>query len=149
MPLPADPVAALWQSATTLREHRDDCHVSLLAAAGMNGLAALVLFSLSEGIDAQLFMDRRGWSADDWEAAIEDLKKQQFISPSGQLANKGAQLRAKIEERTDELAITPYLPFGEARIEELIAALERAAIQIISSAEIPFPNPMGLPSLRR
>ena len=37
VPLPDDPFAALWQVATTLREHRGDGHVAALVAAGSAG----------------------------------------------------------------------------------------------------------------
>lgn len=42
VPEPDDPVAALWQVATTLREHRGDGHVAVLAAAGLDGCESLV-----------------------------------------------------------------------------------------------------------
>ena len=147
VPRPADPVAALWQAATTLREHRGDCHVSLLAAAGLSGLEALVLFSLSEGIEARLFLDRRGWSTDDWQGAIDDLGARELTSSDGQLSAKGRELRARIEQETDELASAPYARLPEGELEDLVTNLERAASPIESSGEIPFPNPMGLPPL--
>ena len=46
---PADPVEALWQSCTSLREHRGDGHVAMLASRGLDGCEALALFAASEG----------------------------------------------------------------------------------------------------
>src|SRR5260370_27076638 len=40
VPVPGDPVAALWQVATTMREHRGDGHVAALVAAGVSGIQA-------------------------------------------------------------------------------------------------------------
>ena len=42
LPVPADPLARLWQAATVLREHRGDGHVAALVAAGVDGCEALV-----------------------------------------------------------------------------------------------------------
>ena len=40
LPVPDDPVEALWQAATALREHRGDGHVAVLTAEGLDGVEA-------------------------------------------------------------------------------------------------------------
>jgi hypothetical protein len=35
--MPKGRVSALWQAATSLREHRGDGHVAVLTAEGLNG----------------------------------------------------------------------------------------------------------------
>ena len=66
---PDDPVEALWQGCTSLREHRGDGHVVALTAAGLDGCEALVLFSASEDVPATVFRESRGWSGEEWEGA--------------------------------------------------------------------------------
>jgi helix-turn-helix protein len=149
VPPPDDPVAALWQAATTLREHRGDGHVALLTAAGLDGCEALVLFSASETIDPALFQRSRGWSADDWAAAAERLRGRLLLDRDGNLTANGRTLRQHIERDTDALAIRPYRALGDARVEAFLDALRPAAREIAASGEIIFPNPMGLPSVER
>lgn len=143
-----DPVAALWQASTTLREHRGDCHVAVLTAAGLNGVEALVLFSLSESIDPELFMARRGWSPEEWREASDGLRRRGLVAGDGTLSSRGAELRGRVERRTDELAAHPYQHLSEVVLEEAMRHLERVAGAIYASGELGFPNPMGLPRPR-
>ena len=143
-----DAVAALWQLATTVREHRGDGHVALLTAAGLSGVEALVLFSLTEGVEPELYQKSRGWSADEWAAAAEDLRGRGLVAEDGSASAEGSALRAEIERRTDELASEPYAQLSASQLDSLLHDLELAAEVIDASGEIRFPNPMGLPPLR-
>jgi hypothetical protein len=146
--LPDDPVAAVWQAATTLREHRGDGHVALLTSAGFDGCEAHALFAAGEGIDPELFQQSRGWSGDDWGAACERLSARGLIASDESLTASGRQLRAQIENDTDTLAMAPYSAVGEPAIDRLLDALSPAARQVAASGDLIFPNPMGLPDPR-
>lgn len=145
VPRPQAPVEALWQAATTLREHRGDCHVNLLVSEGLDGLDALVLFALSEHLDPAFLMDRRGWSVEEWDAALERLTRRRLVAANGGLSPEGYRLRAAVEQRTDELSALPYEVLTAPGLQQLTADLRRAARVITCSGEIPFPNPIGLP----
>ena len=145
VPAPDDPVAALWQSATTLREHRGDSHVALLAGAGLDGCEVHVLLAGQAGIDPTMFQQSRGWSPDDWTAATERLAGRGLVDTDGAITMAGRTLRAEIEERTDQLAIVPFEAVGVDAVGSLLDILGEAATTIAHSGEISFPNPMGLP----
>jgi hypothetical protein len=142
---PADPVAALWQAATTLREHRGDAHVNLLAGAGLGGCEVHVLFAATERIAPELFQENRGWSADDWRVAVDRLVARDLVAVDGTATRSGHDLRNTIERRTDGLALTPYAALGDERFDALLRLLRPPAEQIAAAGEIKFPNPMGLP----
>jgi hypothetical protein len=142
-----DPVVGLWQLATTLREHRGDGHVALLTGAGLSGVEALIVFSMSERIDPELLRQSRGWSPEEWSTAMTGLRGRGLVSDAGSLTAAGADLRADVEWRTDELAAKPYEHLSSADVDALAAQLERVARTIVSAGEIRFPNPMGLPKL--
>jgi hypothetical protein len=142
---PDDEVAALWQAAATLREHRGDGHVALLTGAGLDGCEVHVLLAAGEGLDASLFLASRGWSEDGWQAARDRLQRRGLLAGDGSLSAEGIGLRAGIERRTDELAIEPYRPLGDVGVEALIHTLAPATRLI--AADISYPNPMGLPSV--
>lgn len=144
---PDDPVAALWQTATTLREHRGDGHVAVLVEAGLDGCEVHVLFSATEDVSPSLLRDSRGWSTDEWDAAIDRLAGRGFVTSRGAATPEGRTLRDRIERRTDELAWRPYGLLGDDRVRKLLAGLTPAAARISGSGEIIFPNPMGLPRL--
>jgi hypothetical protein len=140
---PDDDVAALWQAATTLREHRGDGHVALLTGAGLDGCEVHVLLAASEGLDAALFLASRGWSEDDWLAASDRLRDRRLLATDGTLTAEGTALRGGIEQRTDELAIDPYRPAGDEALDALIRTLAPATRLV--AADLSYPNPMGLP----
>ncbi len=142
---PDDPVAALWQAATTLREHRSDAHVALLTGAGLDGCEVHVLFAACEDVAPQLFQNSRGWSCEDWQAAHDRLRARGLLAGDGRPTTHGRELLARIERCTDELAASPYQRVGDEQFERLVALLGPAAARIAASGEIPFPNPMGLP----
>jgi hypothetical protein len=146
VPTPDDPVAALWQAATTLREHRGDGHVALLTGADLDGCEAHVLFAAGEGLDPELFQESRGWSIDDWTGASERLSERGMTTPDGSLTSVGQHLREQIESATDTLAVSPYANLGDDRVRELLATLSPAAHRIDASGALIFPNPMGLPA---
>jgi hypothetical protein len=137
---PSDPVAALWQAATTLREQRGDAHVSLLAAAGLDGCEVHALFAAATGTEASLYMDSRGWSAEDWQAASARLEGRGLVR-DGSLTPSGRELREHVERRTDELSV-----WSSVTDDDLIDVLRPAARLIAAAGEIRYPNPMGLPA---
>lgn len=144
LPPLADPVAMLWQTATTLREHRGDGHVALLLGADLAGCEAHVLFAACEDVAPELFQQSRGWSADDWASARDGLAARGLLHGDGTPTVAGRRLRSEVERRTDELCAPPYRVLDE-RLDELLDVLGRAAEAVVSAGEILFPNPMGLP----
>lgn len=149
VPRPDDPVGALWQSATALREHRGDGHVALLTAAGLSGVEALVLFSLSEEIAPPVFKESRAWSDEEWDEATDDLCSRGLVSRAGGLTPAGAELRGTVEQQTDELASQPFAALRDGSLDVLLRILEPAAQAVMARGEIPLPNPMGMPRLDR
>jgi hypothetical protein len=133
---PADPVAALWQSTTTLREHRGDGHVSVLAAEGLDGCEVHVLFAMVHDVPRELYQRSRGWSDSDWSAAEERLRAR----------GAGRELHDRIEARTDELAIAPYASLSDEERLQVLTAAGRIAAAITESGLYPYPNPIGLPA---
>ena len=145
--LPQDPVAALWQLCTTLREHRGDGHVAALAANGLDGLEAHVLISLERGSDPADLQRTRGWKSDDWAAAGVRLQRRGLIDAAGVLRDAGRLLRSTVETTTDELAAAPWAGDDDA-VAVVLAALTPVARAVATSGVIRFPNPIGLPALR-
>ncbi|MFG2086650.1 MULTISPECIES: hypothetical protein [unclassified Spirillospora] len=140
LPVPEDPVEALWQATTALREHRGDGHVALLTGEGLNGLEANVLASAVGTVQAEWLRESRGWSQEEWDVAAGALTERGLLE-RGEATEEGRAFRARIERRTDELAAPPYrvLEEPEAIYESLVPAAKALA------DEMPFPNPIGLP----
>jgi hypothetical protein len=143
--LPDDPVAALWQLCTSLREHRGDGHVTALTAAGLDGVEAHVMIALERGSDPEDLQVTRGWTADDWIDAVERCRSRDLVDDTGALSAKGRAVRQDVEATTDRLAMTPWDDRSGADLDRLIATLTPAAAAVSRSGVIRYPNPIGLP----
>jgi hypothetical protein len=144
LPGSGDPVESLWQACTTLREHRGDGHVAALTAAGLRGCEALVLFSATQQVPAEMFHQSRGWSEGEWENSRQVLEERGLLV-GAEPSPAGTALRVWIEGVTDDLAAAPL---GALDVDESMAltrALAVLADRIVGSGVVPFPNPIGLP----
>jgi hypothetical protein len=142
LPLPAEPMARLWQATTTLREHRGDGHVAAIVTAGLGGCQALVLRAALEGYPA-IYGQARGWPDEDWAAARDALSARGYLADDGTPTEPGRAAYRAVEEVTDRLAEQVWRALGDAetrRLADLLRPLARAA-----SATMPYPNPIGLP----
>ncbi|MGV9599568.1 SCO6745 family protein [Streptosporangium sandarakinum] len=126
LPVPGEPHLALWHAATLLREHRGDGHLAALAIADLAGLEALVLHNATgRAPTSAVFMQTRGWSAEQWAAAGGRLRERGLLDEAGDLTEAGAALRGEVEALTDRLDAAPYDhlgPAATARLTELAGA---------------------------
>jgi len=143
---PPDPVEALWQSATALREHRGDGHTALLTSKGLSGCEPHVLFASEGGIPREVLQSNRGWSDEEWVEAQRRLQERGLYN-GATLTSAGHRLRADIEQATDELAGRAYDAIGPGGVKSLIDLLIEPARCISRSGDIPYPNPIGLPPI--
>ncbi len=131
LPVPEEPHLAYFHAATLLREHRGDGHLAALMSAGLDGLEAVVTHTATgKGIAPKWVFTTRGWSQEDWDAAVGRLRERGLLDGEGELTERGAALRAEIEAETDRLDRGPYEHLGAegvARLTELGAGFARAA----------------------
>ncbi|POM24430.1 hypothetical protein BTM25_30590 [Actinomadura rubteroloni] len=142
LPSPDDPVEALWQAVTALREHRGDGHVAILTAEGLDGPQSNVLASAVMGSPGQWLKDSRGYSDDEWDAAHAALAERGLLASDGTATEEGRAFRQAIEDRTDARAAGPYRALDDPSA--LYDALLPVAEAVIATGEIPFPNPVGV-----
>ncbi len=144
LPRPAEPHLALWQAASTLREHRGDGHNAVLVAHGVGPVAAHVLKVAAGESEAEALRLGRSWSEPAWAAAVDELRGAGLLDERGGLTPDGEALRARVETATDAAAVQPWAALGApgtARLAELLGPLADA---VLDSGTIPFPNPLGL-----
>ncbi len=147
LPLPDDPVAALWQRCTTLREHRGDGHVAALAAAGISGLEAHVLIAADQGRDPDDLQRTRGWTAEDWGEAAAALAERGMLGADGRLTDAGRRVRTEVEDTTDALAGAALAGWTATEATAVLDALGPAAAAVSGAGILRYPNPIGLPPI--
>ena len=129
---PTEPHLVLFHGLTLLREHRGDGHVAALVGAGLSGVEALVSHTATgKGFTVPAAQATRGYSPEDWQAAVESLAERGLMTSDGALTEQGTAQRQELEDTTDRLAAAPWDALGEdgtARLKELGKPLVRQAL---------------------
>jgi hypothetical protein len=120
----------LFHAVTLLREHRGDGHIAVLVAEGISGLESAVLHvAQGDAWTREPLRKRRGWSTEQWDAAVGRLRERGWLDASEGFTEQGAAARAHVEARTDALALPAWEPLGEDGCRRL-----RALVRPLSSA---------------
>jgi hypothetical protein len=134
LPVPSDPVARLWHSATMLREHRCDGHVAALVGARIGGTEAHVLSALDMGIQPPESFGRIHHLPKKRLAEVMDgLRERGLVDADGCFTDVGRETKQRIEALTDELAAAPYDALSPAELDELIAELEPITATLVAT----------------
>jgi hypothetical protein len=146
---PQAPHLLLWHAATLLREHRGDGHVAVLVNHHIDACQAHLL-AIGSGVTTQaVLQSSRRWTEADWATARQRLQQRGWLDSHGSLTSAGSTVKQQLEDHTDALATPPLEALSEAEQTRLLSLLQPLGQQIIAAGGIPFPNPMGLPDVRR
>ena len=144
VPVPDEPHLALWQSLTTLREHRGEGHNAALLQREVDGVGAHVLAAAAGRTRREWLMKARGWDDEAWGTGAEALTARGWLAGE-ELTAEGLAMVAAIEGDTDRLALRPWQALGDVgcdRLAELLGAVRRA---VIAAGDWPEGNPIGAP----
>ncbi|MCA1219628.1 SCO6745 family protein [Streptomyces sp. 8L] len=129
---PDEPHMVLWHGLATLREHRGDGHIAALVNAGLGGLQSMVSHSATHaGFLPSFAQSHRGWSKEQWNDAIEELRVRGIVDAAGDITEQGAALRARVEEDTDRMAAGPWRVLGDEgarRLAEIGGELSKSLV---------------------
>jgi hypothetical protein len=137
LPWPDEPLLQLWHGATLLREHRGDGHLVVLLRSGLSGLEALVTHTgTGRGFTVASAKATRGWSDEEWDAAVASLTAQGLLD-GGELTPQGVALRAELEVETDELAAAPWEHLGAERTARVVELGKGLSARIVAAGAYP------------
>ncbi|WP_034216049.1 SCO6745 family protein [Actinoplanes subtropicus] len=140
LPWPEDPVGRLWHAATQLREHRGDGHVAALLTAGVDGCESLVWrVGVDGGRLREVTQPARGWTDEEWDAAVARLAKRGWLTADGTATDPGRVAYAEVEALTDRLAASPWERLDTERCADLLAPLAERVWTVL-----PDDNPIPL-----
>jgi hypothetical protein len=127
--LPDDPLVALWQQLTVVREWRGDVHIALLVTNELGPCECLVLQVGTGRFPLRIAQVTRRWNETEWDAAVESLRKRGWMTADGTMTAEGIEMRNGIEADTDRLCASIWQPIGDkgaARFSELILPIHEA-----------------------
>ncbi len=133
LPVPAEPVARLWHSATLLREHRGDGHNATLLTEGIGRTESHVLLAVAEGMPAEKFGRVHHLPAEYLAAVIDGVRTRGLVDADGRITALGRETKQRVEDRTDELAARAYDCLSPAELDQLDADLSPIAATINAS----------------
>jgi catechol 2,3-dioxygenase-like lactoylglutathione lyase family enzyme len=135
LPLPEESVARRFHAASQLREHRGDGHVAALMAEGIGGLEAHVLLALDMGIPGPTFGRIHHLPSALLTDLIDTMKDRGLVEDESTFTPAGRQVKDRVEELTDELAVAPYQVLDTPELDELIAAPEPLAQKLVAAQD--------------
>jgi hypothetical protein len=127
--LPPDPLVALWQQITVVREWRGDAHLVVLADNGLGPCDCLVLHTATGRLPTALARATRQWGDEEWSAATARLAARGWLDSNAMITHAGSAERERIEVETDEHCAALWAPIGNAgarRFASLIAPITSA-----------------------
>lgn len=129
---PSEAHLQLWHAISLVREYRGDGHVAALTTEGLGALEALHLHAASGEVPAGVLQSTRGWSDEAWGGAGAGMVERGLLDGAGGLTDEGSDLRRRIEDTTDRLALAPWQHLGEEgsnRLRELVRPFSKAIVE--------------------
>lgn len=143
LPVPSDPVAALWHATTLLREHRGDGHVAALVAAGISGRESNVFHTAASAVSEEFMKRSRHYDDDEWQSCRQSLADRGLLDSDGSLTPDGRVLKSQLESTTDALALRVFDGLDDDELQALFSALTPVARTVIAAGDVPAATPMS------
>ncbi|WP_449657838.1 SCO6745 family protein [Streptomyces lancefieldiae] len=127
--LPSDPLVALWQQITVLREWRGDAHLVVLADHHLGPCDCMVMQTATGRLPTGIVRTTRQWTDQEWAAATARLVARGWLDADGTVTDAGTTARERIEAETDEHCARLWEPIGDAgarRLASLLAPIDDA-----------------------
>jgi hypothetical protein len=129
MALPEDPLTALWQQVTILREWRGDAHIALLVTHEISPAECMVLQVGTGRFPMAAAKASRQWDAEEWATAIGKLAVRGWVDDTGTMTAAGVEAREQLETDTDRLCAALWATTdaeSAARLADLLTPIHTA-----------------------
>jgi hypothetical protein len=141
---PDEPVARLWHAVTLLREQRGDGHVAVLSTLGVSGRESNVLHAAAGRVPREMIMRSRDYDEEQWDHYRERLAGRGLLDGDGALTDAGRDLKQRIEDTTDRLALSALDALDDDEVERLFRLLTPITRKVVAAGDVPAATPMGL-----
>jgi hypothetical protein len=141
---PEEPVAKLWHAVTLLREQRGDGHVAVLSSLGISGRECNVLHAAAGRVPKEFIMRSRDYDDDQWGFYRDRLIRRGVLDEHHELTAAGRELKQRIEDTTDALALGALDALDDDEVELLFRSLTPITRKAVAAGDVPAATPMGL-----
>ncbi len=137
VPWTGDAHVDLWLATTIIRESRGDGHIAALVTHGIGPLASHLLQDGDEAARRPKLTSNRGWTESEIDATVAEMQQCELLDASGVLTAHARELRARIEDVTDETSSTAWAATPADVVEEVCDLAVAIARPIIASGTLP------------
>jgi hypothetical protein len=130
-----------------LREFRGDCHTAAWVSAGLDATEIGLLTELYWGLPLKSYSRTRGWSEDDYAAALGRLSSRGLVA-DGAFTDAGRSLREEVENRTDQQQAAVLAALGED-LDDVVGVLGRWSRAVQDAHGYPQSGPHELAEAAR
>jgi hypothetical protein len=102
LPLPGDPVGAMWRNADRLREYRGDAHIAAWTSGGFDATEICLMTEPYWGLPLRTYSRSRGWTDAQFDAAEARLVDRGLLR-DGAFTDEGRAAREAVEVATDRM----------------------------------------------
>lgn len=141
---PDEPVARLWHAVTLLREQRGDGHVAVLSTLGVSGRESNILHAAAGRVPQEMIMRSRDYDEEQWAHYRLVLARRGLLDGDGALTDAGRDLKQRIEDTTDRLALSALDGLDDDEVERLFRAVTPITRKVVAAGDVPAATPMGL-----
>lgn len=141
---PDEPIAKLWHAATLLREQRGDGHVAVLCTLGVSGRESNVLHAAAGRVPQEMIMRSRDYDEEQWANYRSRLARRGLLDGDGTLTDAGWEFKQRIEDTTDQLALSALDALDDDEVEQLFRVLTPITRKVVAAGDVPAATPMGL-----
>lgn len=132
----------VWRLGDMLREYRGDSHTAAWISAGFTACEIGVVSELYWGLPVRSYSRTRGWTDDDYAAAMDRLERDGLVAGDG-LTARGRDARESVEIATD-LQMTPVLGALGDDVDELVGILAPWGATVRAGRGYPASGPHDL-----
>ena len=132
---PGTPMGDFWRAADLVREHRGDSHIIAWVAYGLDPIQATLSTELWWRLPLRSYVRTRGWSDEQIDAALEDLRARGLVDGDA-FSAEGEELRGDIELSTDRQERSIVQAIGDD-FEELCTILTPMKDAIVAGGGYP------------
>lgn len=143
LPWPDEPLAKLWHATTLLREQRGDGHIAVLVSHGISGRESNILHAAAGRVPKEMIMRSRDYDDEQWGLYRDRLARRGLLD-GDELTEAGRELKQRIEDSTDRLALPVLDALSHEEIETLFRTLTPITRKVVAGGDVPVATPMGL-----
>lgn len=140
--VPDSLVGEIWRLGDMLREYRGDSHTAAWISAGFTACEIGVVSELYWGLPVRSYSRTRGWTDDDYAAAIARLERDGLVAGDA-LTARGREVRESVEIATD-LQMAPVLGALGSDVDELVGILAPWGAAVRAGKGYPASGPHDL-----